>query len=74
MATTPVYVVIIKNNSGSSQTIDELGVTIANGSLKTLSNNYTYSQIADSDILRNLVALGSLVVNDGTADLTATNG
>jgi len=69
-----MWTVIIKNNSGSDQTIEDLGLVIADGDTVTLSDEYTYDEIAGSDDLRDLVSNGDLVVNDGTNDLSATEG
>jgi hypothetical protein len=72
-----MWTVIIKNVSGTSKVVEDLGFTINNGAQITLSDQLTYPEIAGSDDLRDLVALGSstgLVVNDGTSDLSAANG
>jgi len=66
-----VWTVIVKNNSGSDQAIEDLGLTISDGTQIILSDEFTYSEIADSDDLRALVSTGDLVVNDGTSDLSA---
>jgi len=69
-----VWTVIVKNNSGSDQAIEDLGLTISDGTQIILSDEFTYSEIADSDDLRALVSTGDLVVNDGTSDLSAQDG
>lgn len=69
-----MYTVIAKNSSGSAQLIEDLGISIPNGSQETLSDQYTFDELAGSDDLRALVNGGDLVINDGSADLSAANG
>lgn len=68
-----MWTLIIKN-SGVAQLVEDLGITIPATSQITLSNQFEYQQIASSDDLRTLVNNGTLVVNDGTSDLSAANG
>ena len=65
-----MWTLILKNTSGSDVAIDSLGVTITSGSQLTASQQFTYTQLADNDELRVLVAAGTLVINDGSSDLT----
>lgn len=69
-----MYTVIIKNNSATDITIGDLGLTIVNGSQNTISEGYTYYEVAGSDDLRALVTIGNLKVNDGVGDLSAGDG
>lgn len=69
-----MWALVIKNNSGSDQSIADLGVTILNGSALNISDQYTFDEISCSDDLRGLVSSGALVANDGTNDLDETNG
>lgn len=69
-----MWTVIIKNSSGSTKTVEDLGISIADSSQVTFSDQFTFDTIAGSDSLRTLVQAGDLVVNDGTSDLSAANG
>jgi len=69
-----MWTLILKNSSGSDRTITDLGITITNGSQVTMSDLYTYDELAGSDDLRDHVNTGNLVVNDGTSDLSSANG
>ncbi len=69
-----MWTVIIKNNSGGDVLIEDLGIEIADTTQETLSDMYTYDELAGSDDLRTLVNAGTLVVNDGSGDLSAANG
>jgi hypothetical protein len=66
--------VIIKNNSGITQIVEDLGISIATATQITFSDQFTYDEIAGSDDLRALVLAGTLVVNDSVGDLSAANG
>ena len=68
------WTVIAKNNSGSTQVLENLGTEILNGTQLTLSDYFEYSDLTDDDDLKTKVSNGDLVINDGTADLTATEG
>lgn len=69
-----MYTIIIKNNSATNITIEDLGITITNASQNILSEGYPYSEILNSDDLRSLVASANLEVNDGSNDLSVTDG
>lgn len=69
-----MWILIIKNNSGFTQIIEDMGIEIANASQITFSDQFTYPEMAESDDLRNLVNNGDLVVNDGVSDLSAPVG
>lgn len=68
------WIVIAKNNSGSTQIIEDLGVEILNGAQLVLSDFFDYSDIADSKSLDVLVAAGDIVLNNGSLDLSAADG
>ena len=68
------WIVIAKNNSGSTVVLSNLGTEILNGSQLTLSDFYEYSDITDDDELKVYVANGDLVINDGVSDLSAADG
>jgi len=59
-----MWTVLINNNSGSIQTIEDLGVEMANGDSIVFSNQFDYEEIAGSDDLRALVASADLRVDD----------
>ena len=69
-----MWTVIAKNSSGGAQLIEDLGISIPDSSQETLSDMYTYDELAGSDDLRALVNAGDLVINDGSSDLNAANG
>jgi len=63
--------IIIKNNSGSEQTIEDLNwLTIPNGEQVTASDLLPVSQIYFSQDLKTLVNAGDLVINNGSSDLS----
>ena len=68
-----MWTVIVKN-SGSDQSIDDLGIIIPDSNQITLSDQFTYNEIANSDDLRSLVSSGDIVINDGINDLSPTDG
>ena len=68
------WTVIVKNSSGSTQIIEELGIELLNGTQVTLSDFFTYDEIGGATALRSMITAGNLVVNDGTSDLSAVNG
>jgi hypothetical protein len=68
------WTVIAKNSSGSTVVLSNLGTEILNGSQLTLSDFYEYSDISDDKELEAFVQNGDLVINNGTLDLSATDG
>jgi hypothetical protein len=69
-----MWTVIAKNSGGAAVEVEDLGISIPASGQVTLSDQYTYDEIAGSDDLRALAAAGTLVINDGTSDLSAANG
>lgn len=69
-----LYTVIIKNNSGSDRVIEDLGITIVNGSSYNMDSQHDYDEIFTSASLRTLVGAGTLVVNNGVTDLSVADG
>jgi len=69
-----MWTLIIKNSSGSDVAINDLGVIITSGSQIAGHQQFTYAQLASCDELRDLVAAGTLVLNNGTSDLTTIKG
>jgi hypothetical protein len=68
------WTVIIKNGGGSPVTINDLGIAIPATGQVTMSTFFEFAEIAGSEDLRDLVTAETLVVNDGSSDLTAANG
>jgi hypothetical protein len=68
------WIVILKNNSGSDVEIEDLGITIANGTQKSISTFFSYDEVSTSEDLKTLVNAGTLVVNNGLGDLDSTDG
>ncbi len=69
-----MWTLIIKNSSGSDVTINDLGITIASGSQIDGHQQFTYTQLAGCDELRDLIASGTLIINNGASDLTTIKG
>jgi len=71
----PMWTVIVKNNGGSAVFFEDIGISIPASASITFSDQFTYEEIADSDDLRSAVAsAGNIVINDGSNDLSATDG
>jgi len=65
----------IINVSGSSQDIEDLGITIEDSTSEVLlSDFFTFTELANSDDLRTLINDGDFTANDGSEDLTAAEG
>lgn len=70
-----MHTVIITNVSGSEQTVEDLGIIIDDSTNQfTISDYYTYDELACSDDLREFVGNGDFEVNDGSDDLSASDG
>ena len=65
------FQVIVKNNGGSAVAINDLNLSIPAAGQRDLSASFDPSRIIGSDDLQTLVANSTLVVNDGTDDLSA---
>ena len=66
------WTVIISNNSGSDFLIEDLGVEILDSTSINLHEEAGFAEIADSDDLKAALTAGTLVLNDGTSDLSPT--
>ncbi len=71
---TEMWPVIIKNNDVSDYLIEDLGISVTSSGFVNFHTQFTYDEIAGSDDLRTAVSGSNLVVNDGTTDLSDTNG
>ena len=69
-----MWTVIIKNSGGAPVEIADLGISIPASSQITMSDQFSFEEIAGSDDLRDLVTAGTLVLNDGSSDLSSANG
>jgi len=61
--------IIIKNGGGSSQTISDLGITIAGYSQESFGTLWEIRRVLQSENLRTLCNAGLLVLNDGFKDI-----
>jgi len=70
--------IIIKNSGGSAVDIDDLGISIPATSQRTLlqtsGGEFTLDELDASSDLYTLVNAGTLVVNNGSSDLSTANG
>lgn len=62
--------VIAKNNSRSEQYIYDMGISIKDGQERNLTQQFGEEEIVESDDLKNLISAGTIVINDGSRDLT----
>jgi len=69
-----MWTCIIKNDGASPVMIEDLGITVDATSQIDFHEQFDYTDIADSDDLRDLVTAGTLVINDGTSDLSPADG
>jgi hypothetical protein len=65
---------VILKNAGAEVFIEELGIAVPAAGQMTASDQFRYEELASSDELRDLVLATTLVVNDGSADLSAADG
>ena len=70
----PMWTIILKNNGVTDVLVADLGFTISATSSITLSDIFSYVEIASSDNLRQLVGDATLVINNGTSDFSAQSG
>lgn len=68
------WTVIIKNNSGSTVELEDFGIELLNGTQKDFTNYFAYDEISGSKELKDKVSSADLVVNDGSSDLSASEG
>ena len=68
------WTVILRNNSGSTVEIVDLGIELQNTEVRTLSDTFSNTQLLGSADLKLLVTAGTLVVNNGVDDLTSVQG
>jgi len=68
-------IVIIKNNTESPISINDLsGVTVDSTSQLTLTDIFYFCDIAKSVNLKTYVSNGNIIINDGSSDLSISNG
>ena len=54
--------------------VEDLGISVVASGTVDFHEQFTYDEIAGSDDLRDAVSASSLVVNDGSQDLIASDG
>lgn len=64
------YIVRLKNDTTADLLIEDLGFVLQGLEDNLSSDQFSYSQLCDSEDLKDLVNSGDVVVNDGTEDLT----
>jgi hypothetical protein len=67
-------IVIVKNITGSSIFIDDLGIDVDGSGQLNLSELFDFEDISGSDDLKILVQNGSFTINDGVDDLSVSDG
>jgi hypothetical protein len=67
------WITIIKNISDIEQTIEDLGITLDSTAELNFDEIFSYDDLAESKDLKDLLLSESLVLNDGTDDLSATD-
>jgi hypothetical protein len=70
----PARTIIAKNNTGSAIFLQDLGTTIPASSNLTLTDILTTREITQSQELKTQVTSGDVTINDGTDDLSVSNG
>lgn len=68
------WIIILKNNSGADVPIDDLGLVIYNGTSINAHLQFDYGELAGSEDLRAAVSSGTIVVNNGSVDLSSSDG
>ncbi len=66
--------VIAKNVSVQDLLIEDLGIEIPHSSQIDLTELFEFTEITESDDLKNFVATSNIVINDGTSDLSNRDG
>jgi len=67
--------VIVTNISGIDQIVSDLGLPVPDSTAEiNLDKQFTYDEISGSDDLRELVGNGDLLINDGSDDLSPSEG
>lgn len=67
-------VVIAKNVAAFDVTIEDMGTEILISGQETLTDNFSFINIAKSTDLKTLVQNAQIVINDGSSDLSAADG
>ena len=66
--------VIVKNNTVSTQWLSDFGLAIAFGGQITLNETESLDAIYGSKNLKDMVSLGYVVINNGSQDLSTSDG
>lgn len=67
------WTAILKNNSGSEVTVGDLGLVMASATQIDAHVQFMYGELTNSDDLKSLLSAGTLILNDGVADLNTTD-
>ncbi len=68
------WTVILKNTTGSIVAIDDLGIRLSSLEERQVSDTFTFDQLSTSADLKVLLYAGTLIVNDGSIDLSTQRG
>ena len=64
------HIVIAKNNTGSSISIEDMGVEIPGSGQRTLSDTFDFNEICTSEDLKGYITNSTFTINDGSSDLS----
>ena len=67
-------IIIAKNNTSSAIPLDDLGVEVPGSGQRNLTDNFSKNEISASVDLDTFVSSGDITINDGTNDLSITDG
>ena len=67
-------IIIAKNNTSSAIPLDDLGIEIPGSGQRNLTDNFDKNEISASNDLDTQVSSGNIIINDGTSDLSITDG
>lgn len=67
-------IIIAKNTTTGYMDVNDLGLTIGPSEVINLTEIFTKNEILESADLKPLVEIGNIIINDGTQDLSASDG
>lgn len=67
-------IIIAKNNTAGAIFIQDLGIEISGSGQRTLTSTFTKTEISTSIDLTSEVSAGNIIINDGTSDLSISDG
>jgi len=65
--------VIVKNNTGASVFIEDMGIAVPGSSQIIFSEIFDFSDICESSDLKDYVGISTFIINDGTSDLSVSD-